>query len=192
MDSLVKRFSWERIYTDALRKWKGERAITGKVGATSDGPNCIGVISFPNCKTCVQKPGLGLHQSYGTAYSSGTLRFMSFYMLGTGCDLNLSELQTSERKVMSYLFFQIFLGKLLVPSSVVGCHFSLTLIWFACCKGLFIGSGRKAMLWWWIAPPTTASVYIRLASLQLSPIVAVSSKRMCKLVTRQKISSCFP
>lgn len=73
MDSLVKRFSWERIYTTALRKRKGETAIGGKLEAASDGPNYIGIISFPDYKTCMQKPGLGLHQPYGTTYSSGTL-----------------------------------------------------------------------------------------------------------------------
>lgn len=89
---------------------------------------------------------------------------------------------------MSSLFFEILLGKLLVLSSVVGCHFSLTLIWFACCKAcLFIDFCRKAISLQWIGLPTAASGYIWLASLQLSPLVAVSSKRICKLIETQKI-----
>lgn len=89
---------------------------------------------------------------------------------------------------MSSLFFEILLGKLLVFSSVVGCHFSLTLIWFACCKAcLFIDFCRKAISRQWIGLPTAASGYIWLASLQLSPLVAVSSKRICKLIETQKI-----
>jgi len=59
MDSPVKRFSWERIYVVALGKQKGEMAIAGELGATSDGSSYIGVIAFPNYKTCMQKPGLG-------------------------------------------------------------------------------------------------------------------------------------
>lgn len=91
---------------------------------------------------------------------------------------------------MSSLFYQILLGKLLVLSLVLGYHFSLTLMGFVCCKTyLFIDFYRKAKSWQWMCLPTTASVCIRLAPFQLSPLGLVSSARTYKLVGTQRICS---
>lgn len=89
---------------------------------------------------------------------------------------------------MSFLFYYISLGKLLVLSLVLSYHFSLTLMSFVCCKAcIFTDFCRKAILWPWIHLPT--SVCIRLAPFQLSPLEPVSSTRTCKLVGSQRICS---
>lgn len=106
-------------------------------------------------------------------------------VLGTVWGLNLPELRTSQRKVMFYLIFNIFLGRLCVPFSVTGYDISLTWVWFAC---LFLDSCRKAIQCQSIHTPLP---WCTLDWLFYSfPLMAVSSERICQLIMRQKI--CTP
>lgn len=89
-------------------------------------------------------------------------------MLGTGCSLNLSELKTSQRKVMSYLIFNSFLARLCVPFSVTG--YDISYLDMIC---LLQGSSVSWLLQegstMAINTHTTTLVYISLTFLQLSP-----------------------
>lgn len=154
-----------------------------------DGPNHTGIISFPDCRICMQKAGLELCQLYGTGTAQAHLKMLRV----CAWDSWFESVRATNFSKNSYVLpvFSDFIRE-------VACAFLSGWLSFFPYFGM-ICLLQGSSTYWLLQEsnimakdrsPHHCHGVQRLTSLHLNPLVAVSSKRMCKLIETQNI--CLP